>query len=127
MYISERVFPMNEFLPLYFYISLFTFSHERNLPFLLFASLFLDIIVYPFSFIHTLLTIVLYLLNTSWHIPHQLKLYLGRTCLNTFIYVGILLLIFQHLSPIFLLMSLLWNFFLTFLLFKKRSLNFSKR
>ena len=119
MYILERVFPMNEFLPLYFYISLFTFSHERNLPFLLFASLFLDIIVYPFSFIHTLLTIVLYLLNTSCH--------LGRTCLNTFIYVGILLLIFQHLSPIFLLMSLLWNFFLTFLLFKKRSLNFSKR
>lgn len=127
MYILERVFPMNEFLPLYFYISLFTFSHERNLPFLLFASLFLDIIVYPFLFIHTLLTIVLYLLNTSWHIPHQLKFYLGRTCLNTFIYVGILLLIFQHLSFIFLFMSLLWNFFLTFLLFKKRSLNFSKR
>lgn len=127
MFLFERVYPMNSFLPLYFYVSFFTFSKERILPFLLFSSLYLDCIVYPFSIIHTLLTVVLYILNVSWHIPHRLKLYLGRTILNTLLYVGSLELIYQNFSISFLLISILWNLLITFIFFKKRSLNFSKR
>ncbi len=127
MFSLERAYPMNSLLPLYFYVSFLTFSKERILPFLLFSSLYLDWVVYPFKMIHTLLTIVLYLLNTSWHIPHRLKLYLGRTLLNTLLYIGVLGLIYQNFSIPFFLTSILWNLFITFIFFKKRSLNFSKK
>ncbi len=127
MLLLERVFPMNNFFPLYFYISYFTYSKEKVLPFLLFSSLFLDIIVYPYTLIHTLLTIVIYLLNFSWHIPHRLKLYVGRTILNTVMYIGALQVIYLHFSPSLLLSNIFWNILITFLYFKKRSFNFSKR
>ena len=118
---------MNEFLPIYFYLTLLSFSNYNTLPFLLFAALFISAIVYPFNFIHLLLIIILFILNVSWHHKYNLKYFFLKNFLNTFLYLFILMLINQNINYYLIVSSLIWNSLFTIIIFKQGKLNFSKK
>ena len=118
---------MNNYLPLFFYVTLFSYPKEKVFPFLLFASCFISFIVYSFSLLPILLTIIFYVLNRSWHLPHRLKNMYFRTFFNTTLYIGIFMLVTGKNTLVLLLSNILWNTFFSHLLFNKRNLNFSKK
>ncbi len=118
---------MNNWYPSYFFLFLLSYSREKTLPYFLFATLFLDLIVYNFPFLHTIIGLLFYFFNFSWKTSHQLKIYLLKTFLNTLIYLGFFSLITQSFSITFYLSNITFNLLFTCLFFNKKKLNFSKK
>ena len=127
MSLLKKDFLMNNFYPSYFFLFLLSYSKEKILPCFLFATLFLDLLVYKLPFIHTIVGLLFYFFNVSWKSSHRLKNYLLRTLLNTFFYLSFLSLITESFSLFFFITNVVFNLLFTILLFNKKKLNFSKK
>lgn len=110
---------MFEYFPLYFFLSLLTFSKESVLPYLLFCGLFLDCIVYRLPFLHTIFIIIFFLLNRFLKRPKKLSCACIQTIMNTSLYLLLLMLIFKKIPWILLFMTNIYNLLLTCLWFRK--------
>lgn len=110
---------MFEYFPLYFFLSLLTFSKEGVLPYLLFCGLFLDCIVYRLPFLHTIFIIIFFLLNRLLKRLKKLSCACIQTIINTSLYLLLLMLIFKKTPWILFLMTNIYNLLLTCLWFRK--------
>ncbi len=117
---------INQFFPIYFFPTLFTFSYYKTLPYLLFTGLIIDRIYYQLPFTNTILILLFYLISKKLKPCRKKRQGIKRTLLFTSAYLGILFLIYQKISLILLISQLIWNTLFTLCLFDPRRIYVKK-
>ncbi len=110
---------MFEFFPIYFFLTLLTFSKENVFPYLLFCGLFLDCIIYHLPFFHTIFLLLLFLLNRVLKKPQKLIQACFRTFINTNLFLTLFILIFKKTPWLLVIMTNFYNLLFTALWFQK--------
>ena len=117
---------MNSFYPMYFYLIFCNIKKEYSLAILLFASLYLDFILYYLPGLHFLFSILFYGINQLFIRVRTLKMTLVVTSINTFLYLSLLSILFSRVSFFFFLSQLLWNNLFAYLFYTKERIMMKK-
>lgn len=118
---------MNELFPLYFFLAFFTFSKDNTFPYLLFCGLFLDFFIYSFPFLHTIFIVLFFFMNSCFKKPKNLWNASIRTILNTSVYLGLFMLIYQKKVWILFFSNNIYNLFFTWFFFERGKMNFHSK
>jgi len=115
------------FLPLYFFLFLFSLPKKDILPYLLFSSIFIDRVCYNLPFINTGILLIFYFINYFFNPCRTKQKALIKTFLYTFFYLLLLSIIFRKFSFPFILIQICWNLSFTFFTFSKTRINLKNK
>lgn len=109
------------YFPMTFFLTIYFLSNSYKVPLCLFISLFFDAILYPFTYYHLLIMLVLLFL--SFYFEKKKVSRFLQIFLYTSIYYLIFSIIFNKNVLLFYFLNLFYNLLGTFIFFKREKIN----
>lgn len=112
----------NVFLPTTFFLTFMILKKEHRLPFLLFAGLFLDKIVYDLPFLNTGLLFFFFCLSVVFSKRDHLNYSIFQTAVFTLLYYLFWMVVLQKNLVMPFFFALVWNVSFTILFYQKEKI-----